>query len=62
MIFGLSPQVSIPLSRSLYIVSSKSCQPNRNLFGVGTKLEESVFKSNNQINCTVTTRRVKRMD
>ena len=43
-------------SRALYIASSESCQPNRNLFGVGTKLKESIFKSNNQINSTVTTR------
>ena len=41
---------------ALYIASSESCQPNRNLFGVGTKLKESIFKSNNQINSTVTTR------
>ena len=43
-------------SRALYIASSESCQPNRNLFGVGTKLKESILKSNNQINSTVTTR------
>ena len=43
-------------SRRLYIASSESRQPNRNLFGVGTKLKESIFKSNNQINSTVTTR------
>ena len=49
-------------SRALYIASSESCQPNRNLFGVGTKLKESIFKSNNQINSTVTTRTFKRMD
>ena len=42
--------------RALYIASSESCQPNRNLFGLGTKLKESIFKSNNQINSTVTTR------
>ena len=42
--------------RAFYIVSSESCQPYRNLFGVGTKLKESIFKSNNQINSTVTTR------
>ena len=41
---------------SLYIASSASCQPNRNLFGVGTKLKGSIFKSNNQINSTITTR------
>ena len=29
----------------------------RDLFGVGTKLKESIFKNNNQINSTVTTRR-----
>ena len=40
--------------RVLYIASSKSCQPNRNLFSAGTKLKESIF--NNQINSTVTTR------
>ena len=40
----------------LYIASTKSCQPNRNLFGVGTKLKESIFKSNSQTNSTVTTR------
>ena len=43
-------------SRTLYIASYESCQPNRNLFGVGTKLKESIFKSNNQISSTVTTR------
>ena len=42
--------------RVLYIASSESCQPNRNFFGLGTKLKESIFKSNNQINSTVTTR------
>ena len=42
--------------RALYIASPESCQPNRNLFGVGTKLKESIFKSNNQIISTVTTR------
>ena len=36
--------------RAIYIASSESCQPNRNLFGVGAKLKESIFKSNNQIN------------
>ena len=36
--------------KALYVVSSESCQPNTNLFGVGTKLKESIFKSNNQIN------------
>ena len=40
----------------LYIASSESYQPNSNLFGVGTKLKESIFKSNNQINSTITTR------
>ena len=35
---------------------SESCQRNRNLFGVGRKLKESIVKSNNQINSTVTTR------
>ena len=43
-------------SRALYIASSESCQPNRNLFDVGAKLKESIFKSNNQINSYVTTR------
>ena len=43
-------------SKVLYIASSESCQPNRNLSGVGTKLKESLFKSNNQINSSVTTR------
>ena len=42
--------------RALYIASCKSYQLNRNLFDVGTKLKESTFKSNNQINFTVTTR------
>ena len=42
--------------RALYIASSESCQPNRNLFGLGTKLKECIFKSSNQINSTVTTR------
>ena len=37
-------------SRALYRASSESYQPNRNLFDVGTKLKESIFKSNNQIN------------
>ena len=39
-----------------YIASSESCQLNRNLFGVGAKLKESIFKINNQINSTVRTR------
>ena len=43
-------------SRALYRASSESYQANRNLFDVGTKLKESIFKSNNQINSTVTTR------
>ena len=42
--------------RALYIASSESCQYNRNLFSVGTKLKESIFKRNNQINSIVTTR------
>ena len=42
-------------SRGLYISSSESCQPNRNFFGVETKLKESTFKSSNQTNSTVTT-------
>ena len=33
--------------RALYIASSESCQPKKNLFGVGTKLKEIIFKSNN---------------
>ena len=37
-------------SKELYRASSESCQPN------GTKLKESIFKSNNKINSTVTTR------
>ena len=41
----------------VYIASSESCQPNRDLFGVGAKLKESIFKNNNQINCTVTTKK-----
>ena len=41
--------------RALCIASSKSCH-NRNFFDVGVKLKESIFKSNNQINFTVTTR------
>ena len=43
-------------SRILYRASSEFCQPNRNLFGVGTKLKKGIFKSNNQNNYTVTTR------
>ena len=42
--------------RALCIAFSESCQSNRNLFGVGTKLKESILKSNNQINFIVTTR------
>ena len=42
--------------QAVYIASSESCQRNRDLFGVGTKLKESIFKNNNQINSTVTTR------
>ena len=42
--------------RVLYIASSESCQLNRNLFSVGTKLKESIFTSSNKINSTVTTR------
>ena len=42
--------------RALYIASSESCKPNGNLFDVRKKLKESIFKSNNQINHTVTTR------
>ena len=29
--------------RAFYIASSESCQPNRNLFGVGTKLKQSIY-------------------
>ena len=43
-------------SRALYIVSSEFCQSNRNLFRVWKKLNESIFKRNNQINSAVTTR------
>ena len=43
-------------SRAVYIASSESCQPDRDLFGVGAKLTENIFKNNNQINSTVTTR------
>ena len=39
--------------RALYIASSESCWPNINIFGVGTKLKESILKSNNQIISTV---------
>ena len=39
--------------RALYKASSKSCQPNKNLFDIGAKLKESIFKSNNKINSTV---------
>ena len=42
--------------RALSIASSESCQPNRNLFGIGAKLKESIFKSNTQINSIVRTR------
>ena len=42
-------------SRALYRASFESCKPNRNSFSVGTKLKESIFKSNNQIDSTVTT-------
>ena len=38
------------------MVDSNSCQPNRNLFGVGTKFKEVIFNSNSQINSIVTTR------
>ena len=31
-------------NRAVYIASSESCQPNRDLFGAGTKLKESIFK------------------
>ena len=41
--------------RFLYIASSESCQSNRNLFDIGTKLKENIFKSNNQVSSTVTT-------
>ena len=42
--------------RALYIAFSESFQLNSNLFGVGTKLKESIFKSSNQIDSTVTIR------
>ena len=42
-------------SRAVYIVSSESCEP-KSFFGVGTKLKECIFKNNNQISSTVTTR------
>ena len=42
--------------RVFYIASSEFCQLNRNLFDIRTKLQESIFKSNNQVNFTVTTR------
>ena len=41
--------------RAIYIVSSESCEP-KYLFGAGTKLKKSIYKSNNQINFIVTTR------
>ena len=43
-------------SRAVSIASSKSCQTNKDLFGVEIKLKESIFKDNNQINSTITTR------
>ena len=43
-------------SRVLFIASSESCRPSISLFGVGRKSKESIFKSNNQTNSTVTTR------
>ena len=43
-------------SRAVSIASSKSCQTNKDLFGVEIKLKESTFKDNNQINSTITTR------
>ena len=42
---------------AVYIASFESCQPNRDLFGVGAKLKKSIFKNNNQINSTVRTRK-----
>ena len=42
--------------RVLYIASSESYQPKRNLFYLGTKLKKNIFKSHNQMNSTVTTR------
>ena len=36
-------------TRAIYVASSESCQPNRDLFRIATKLKESVFKTNNQI-------------
>ena len=35
--------------QAIYIASSKSCLPNRDLFDVGTKSKESVFENSNQI-------------
>ena len=35
---------------------SQSCQPNKKLFGFEAKLKESILKSNDQINSTVTTK------
>ena len=43
-------------SRARYRAFSQSCQPKKKLFGFETKLKESILKSNNQINSTVTTR------
>ena len=43
-------------SRARYKAFSQSCQPKKNLFGFETKLKESILKSNNQINSTVTSR------
>ena len=43
-------------SMVVYIASSESCQSSRSLFSVGTKLKESIFKNNNQISSTNTTR------
>ena len=42
---------------AVYIASFESCQPNRDLFGVGAKSKKSIFKNNNQINSTVRTRK-----
>ena len=43
-------------SWALYRASFEPCQCNRNLFSVGKKLKESIFKSNNQVSFTVPTR------
>ena len=32
-------------NRALYIASSESCKPNRNSFGIGTNLKESILRA-----------------